>query len=101
MRRRVIAMLWLVLAGSPAMAAAPPQGQPVHPQAKHEDEPNQMPIQVYYHRSFFSQPWRLPQSSGRIARAAGEIAALDGVLLALLAWGRVRRFRRRDGDRPT
>lgn len=110
MRRLSLALCLLVLLVS---APRPVWGEPTTPaaethadhgvQAHAQEEENleaQPPVQAYYHRAFFGEPWRTPKKSeSALYRQAGAVALTSFALMLVLGWQRARRARR-EAARP-
>lgn len=104
----VIGLLVLLLGAAPA-SAEPSRPQPPaletstgpgaasHSRgAEQEVEEAQPPVQSYYHRRFFGEPWRTPaRSEGELACQGLGVALASGALLLALRWRRGRAVRRR------
>jgi hypothetical protein len=75
-----------------ASPAATPSPLPV---VTHDDNPeneaNHLPIQVYYHRAFFSQPWRVQGEYKNVAGQTAGLIVIELLLVAVLRWRRRRR----------
>lgn len=66
--------------------------RPVVPSVAGENESAQPPVQAYYHRAFFSEPWRTPIESAKTmtmqAAAVLAVTIMLDFLLRLVRWKR-------------
>lgn len=61
-----------------------------------EDLAGQPPVQAYYHRAFFGEPWRTPERSIASLERQGAATAAATIALGLALMWRRRRWLRRN-----
>ena len=63
--------------------------RPAHADETEDPGEHHLPIEMYYNRDFFSEPWRLPDEYRVVVREMGAVIVVNvGLFLILRKWRR-------------